>query len=196
MANFDSARLKHISKAKELENLLSFYSYSNKADAARTEERLKELLVKNLRDSKGAIFNVIQFVFEIQEDKTLDRIFVPLRDEIDILNDEVKVSHIDWKDLPERFWELVIAHDLTLVDGSTNLTELAAQMEKLVSSYKKSGDGKIFDEKGIGRTKKNMESLLDGLRRAFNERDAIFRLSEIDLNQDFEKVRKKIKESI
>ncbi len=41
MANFDSARLKHISKAKELEKLLSFYSYSNKADAARTEGRLK-----------------------------------------------------------------------------------------------------------------------------------------------------------
>lgn len=196
MANFDSARIKHISKAKELESILKFYSYSTEANAARTEETLKGLLVAKLRESKQHIMDLIQFVYQIQEDKAFDSILEPLRDEIDILGDEVKVSYVRWQELPERFWELVIAHDLTLVDSTTNLSELAEELGKLISGYKKAGNMKVFDRNSIGNDVSNMQSLLDGIRHAFKEREAILGLEESDLSQDFEAIRKRIEESI
>lgn len=196
MANFDSARVKHMSKARELEGMLKFYSYSSKADAAKTDERLKELLVGRLRDGKQTIFDIVQFIYQIQEDKALDSIFEPLRDEVDVLCDEVKVSHFDWNEMPEKWWEMVISHDLTLADSATNLSELADEMRSEITTYKKAGDIKVFDEKKMKQSARNMESLLDGIRRAFKEREAILSLEESDFDQDFETIRKKIEASI
>ena len=82
MANFDSARLKHTSKAEELKGMLGFYGYSTEADAARTDEKLRGLLSGRLSESKQSLFDIIQFVYQIQEDKSFDRIFEPMKNEI------------------------------------------------------------------------------------------------------------------
>lgn len=190
--NWDNASVKHSGLIKKLEKEVPHYGYSDHGQAKATDEKLREQLVLDLRDTKARLFDIIQFLFELQAEKLAGRQLERIKDEVDALSDDIKVFHLNWKDLPESFLEALLKHDLDLLKGSEALKLQAEEISRLSAGYKKLNHRKEFDVKGIERVEKGMIQLLKRLLVSFKEREALFEVEEQDLERAYREIQKEI----
>jgi hypothetical protein len=193
MTAWDEVRTKHTSAVRKLEGVISGYSYADHQSAALTDERLCNHLVKSLRGLKSQLFDLIQFVFELQADKVLDPPLLKLRGEIDHFSDEVKVRHFRWNDLPPEILHEVMEHDRNMIKRMDDLAAVVEKASDRIVGFKRV-DHKVFDTKQIEALLEKAHAALKDVVVNFNVREAVFEMKGTDLKEVYKKVRKEVEE--
>ncbi len=192
MSVWDDVRVKHSSAVEALENVIKSYSYSEEHKAALTDERLREHVLTKLRKVKEDLFHIIHFLFETQSEH-VDTLFPKLRNEADLLGDEVKISHFKWREFPLKLMEIMLIRDFDLVKGLDTLIDTLDKISTYVVGFKRV-DHKVFDVSKIRSRAKSAEKTLRTLLITYKEREAIFDIEETDLEKAFARIRKEISE--
>jgi hypothetical protein len=201
MGSWERARNEMLNQVGEMEKLIPGYSYSDKANALNTDEKLCELIVNRIRESKDKLFHVIQFLYESNVEERLDKDLQRLRDELDIFSDEIKVRYCEWKVLTVGWIKKIISHDIDLVRGAEKLNstldellEQALKLEKVKVDHIIQKDPKFWEK--MERKAGNAEKQTDELVRLFKEREAICNIKAVDLEKTYEKIREEIRKKI
>ena len=190
MSAWDDVKVKHPGAVEALENTIPSYSYAEEHEAALTDERLREHMLTKLRKVKEDLFHIIHFLFETHSEH-VDTVFPKLRDEADLLGDEVKISHFKWRLLPHKLLEILVIHDFDLVKGLETLLETLDKINEYIVGYKRV-DHKVFDVSKIRSKAKSAEKTLRSVLITHKEREAIFDIEETDLEKAWERIRKEV----
>ena len=201
MGEWEKARNEMLNQVGEMEKLIPGYSYSDKADALHTDEKLCELVVRKIRESKDKLFHVIQFLYESDVEERLDKDLQMLRDELDIFSDEIKARYCEWKILTVGWIKKAIDHDIGLVRGTEKLNKMldellkqALKLEKVKVDHMILKDPKFWEK--MEKKTKDAEKQADELVRLFKEREAICNIKAVDLEKTYEKIREDIRKKI
>jgi len=190
MSVWDDLKLKHSGAIEALQNIVPDYSYSEEHDGDLTDDRLRDYMLQKLRKIKEDLFHIIAFLFETQAEH-IDTVFPKLRDEADLLGDEVKIDYFKWRVFPPRLMELLVMHDFDLVRGLDNLQDILDKISESVLGFKRV-DHKVFDVSKIRKKAAEAEKLLRSILITYKEREAIFTIEETDIEKAYERIRKEI----
>jgi hypothetical protein len=201
MTAWEKAKGDMFNFVKEMEKLIPNYSYSDSTDAANTDEKLCEIIVNRIRESKNKLFSVVQFLYESDVEERLDEDLQKLRDELDILSDEIKVRHCEWKVLSSGWIKHIIKHDIDLISetGRLNRTleellEQAFKLEKVKIDHIIQKDPEFWGklESKAGEAKKQA----DGIAVLFKEREAVCSIESVGFEKAYEKIREDVRKEI
>lgn len=196
----DWERLRHDPDIKYIEKLVEGYSYADGHSAVITDEKFCSLLIRRIRESKATIFNMIEFLYEVEREEPLSRDLQRLKDELDIFSDEIKARFCDWADLDEHWIRKLVWHDVSLIKGLEKLNEELQEIYEKLIRDKSLATGPGEDDRklwefvksrlpGIGRQ-------VDGMVVMFKEREGICNLRPLSLEKTYDKIREKIGEQI
>ena len=183
-------KLMHTSFLKEVEKTIPGYSYADKAKAFSTNQKLGEHMVSVLRNAKAKLFEIVEFLYEVQSEKVSGH-FEKYRNELDHLSDRIKVRHFEWHNLPEEFLDRVVALDKEMLKTAGTITSIIEEIYRLSVGFQRV-DHKVFDVKGIEKASKKLEKTIRDITLAFEKRSALLDIREADLEADYDRIVKEI----
>jgi len=190
---WENARSAHLTAVKEMERIIPGYGYGDGPQAQITDEKLCAHLVQALRKAKSRLFDIISFIFESHVEKVLDTEFHKLRDEIDVLSDEIKVHKLKWQPLNRDFLEIIIKHDMSLIHGVAKLNNMLNNITTLITGYRRINH-KVFDTERITKVLGQVKEQVKVLVRTYKEREAVFNIQKEDLEDAYERIRKEVEQ--
>ena len=196
MSKWKDARQKKSSMVKFIESLIPVYDYSEKSKAEVTDEKFCELLTGIIREMKDLLFNIINTGFESHR-QILEKDFVKIRDELDILSDEIKARHFVWdRGISQEWMEKIISYDFEMI---RSLEKMRHYLNEAYDKFLKADrpGTKMFDEdkwKDIKKTTGLLYEIAENLAIMFKERDTIANIKSISLNKTFDSIRKRMRE--
>ena len=182
---------------KRIKKLIRYYEYSSRENSIITDEKICDFFVRKIREAKDMLFGMIETMYELQEEKMINKKLEELKDTLDIFSDEIKVRHCEWKDIDLEWIKKLVKHDEYLLSGLVDLNSFLENFSRdILKSEEIRSDGtvvydKLFWEDMEGRAKK-AEEQIERLVIAFRERDAICNIKPISLERTFQKIRKEI----
>jgi len=186
---------RHFSKIHSLKKILPEYSYKTRERAVRTDEKLCALLIRRLKLAKKKVYDISDLCFSLQTDQPLG-LADQLKDELDILADEIFIRHHDWKD--PVLLDGVVTRDARLVDGVKSINQdLLVIWKTIVESKNKRTKHGLFPKAFL----KKLDNALITVRKKvlalailFKEREALINIHPITLQKTFESMQKEIRE--
>lgn len=189
-AAWEEVRSMKTSMIRDMDKVIPGYSYSDKAHAFSTNQKLGEYLIKNLREAKSRLFDIVQFLYEVQSEN-ISAHFEKYRNELDHLSDRIKVRHFEWHSLPEEFLGRVLDLDRDMVRGVGSITQSIGRIYTLSVGFKRV-DHKDFDVKAIQKASKELETQIRDVTLAFEKRSALLNIREADLGADYIRIEREI----
>jgi hypothetical protein len=183
-------------KIAEMQKTIKGYSYRNREISASTDEKICGHFIRRLARTKKLLFSISDTCFSLQAGEKILPLTDIMRDEVDILSDEIKVRHCEWKDIPPAFLNRLISHDLKMVKGLRKVNKnLEAVFRGIVRGAKKG-------KKDRDLWKKARKSLLlirkqiRGLAILFRERETLCNIHPLTLERSFRKMQQEIREVV
>ena len=191
-SSWKDAKTKMWARIKEIEKDVHDYDYSETHRMMATDDRLKDHLLKELRKSKKILFNIIEDSYE-QQKEGLTNDLHKIRDEVDVLLDEMKVTHADkWPEsIPQEFLEKIVTHDSEMLRAVPKLNSMLEEAHKQILNMEKPGTG-LFDRQEFDRLNARSKAIKDmvaGLVKLFRERELLINLRHIHREQEYEELR-------
>lgn len=187
-------------QVQALKKIIQDYSYQQKADALETDQKLCQLLISHLSESKKTIYSITDFCFSLHIAKKLMPLLDMMRDETDIFSDEIKVRRCEWKYISPEFLKKVIKSDLSLARGIEKLSSGLERLYKIIiresKTQKRTRQGYIPPE-FWAEVKETLQSLRQSLRELvilFKEREVICNIHPLTLERTFKKIQEEIRE--
>ncbi|MBI4176707.1 MAG: hypothetical protein HY518_05865 [Candidatus Aenigmarchaeota archaeon] len=187
-------RSKNLWRIREVERFVFPYDYATPDRCSATDDRICEFFIKQLRESKSKVFNIIQLMFE-RHIKGLES-YESLRTDIDIFSDEVKARHCEWKDVDPQWVEKIIEVDLELIRGTQELLAVLHEIYSAVVEYKKirliDHAALVYEpniEKKLTRYAHGVRVMVGDLARTFKERDMVCNLKKLEMRKTFDRIR-------
>ena len=201
MDHWDIASGEAFGEVTRLSKMLKVYSYRNPESCTVTDENLFRFLTGGLSAAKNTLHHASDLLFSLQLGEGLLDAIHDVRNAIDILSDEMKASHIEWRQLPRQFLVRIIRQDNALVEKASQLN---ADCESLLSSIlRQTKAGKRAGRYLIGRdfwdsvraALRKLEGEVEELRILFREREALCNLHTLTLERSFRQIQKEIRGS-
>ncbi len=201
--DWEEAKTSSLTKMNQISKIIRDYGYSNKTKSMITDEKVCDFLVKKIREAKEKLFRMIETMYELTEEKKLNKRLQKLKDELDIFSDEIKIRHCEWKDLGAEWLRKIIEHDAGLIAGlqklNNDLEDISKEMIKFVK-LRVDGKGEVMYDKKFWKDMENIingiEEEIDSLVRTFKEREAICNIRAISLEKTFQKMQENIEEEV
>ena len=163
-----------------------------------TNEKMMEAVHLGLRESKKVLFSILNTSYE-QQKEGLTKEFHKIRDNIDILLDEVKVSHAKWPDrYPEEFLEMIIMHDSEILRGIPKLNESLKEIEKKIMAMALPGTS-LSDREQLTWLQAKTDSVnkqSGHLARLLKEREMLLNVRKFHSEREYEDIRREAETSI
>jgi hypothetical protein len=165
------------SRVRRMEEHIPAYDYSEEHRALRTDEKVVALILRELRKSKGKLFDLLDTSYEMQRE-SLTKDLHSMRDDIDIFLDELKVRRIKWdREMSTQTAKDIVKLDVEILNNTLLLEKEIEGLKKALLSAKKTAGG--FPEnylEGIEKRKAQAKKVARALVVAFKLRDALFGL--------------------
>ena len=188
------------SETSKMEKLVKGYSYVDESSATATDGKVCQIIIDRIRGAKNILFNIIEFLYEIEKKRPVSRHMQKLKDELDIFSDEVKVRYCSWKGLNLKWTIELIRHDLDLLNGLDMLnTHLQRLYESLLSDkslLNESGPSEELLFKKMENRLCGIESRMDEMVKLFKEREGIVNLRPLSLEKTFKQIQERIDRQI
>ena len=198
---WNETKTKMWARVKEIEKLIPSYEYSSPHHVSHTDDKVKDLILSELRSSKKLLFNILETAFEQQKEGMAKDIH-KIRDDIDIFLDEVKIRHpIKWPEsIPQEFLEKIVVHDSEIVREIPKLNSRLEEIGKMLLDIEKERPGAVpYDREQSARLHANVseiKKLVDELVRLFKEREMLINLKHIRREREYEGVRREMETKI
>lgn len=189
-----------------LKKTIKDYSYKDKPSSLITDEKVCTLFTNSLSKTKKSLFNISDFCFSLHTGREIMPLLNMMRDEVDILSDEIKIRSCAWKDIPSEFLKKIIQTDLALLKGANKLNrDLDLIYQSVMREAKKRKRIKIGKKeqyiprefwKGIEEKLKAERFHLKQLAILFKERESLCNIHPLTLERSFRKMQEEIREII
>ena len=179
-------------RVKEIEKDIPSYDYSEVHHMTATDDKVKDLVVDELRKSKKLLFNILETAYE-QQKEGLTTDLHKIRDDLDIFLDEVKVKHeVRWpQKIPEEFLEKIVAHDSEILRAIPRLNGELEDIEKHMLGMEKPGSN-LFDREQLdklnGKTL-SVKNHASEIVRLFKERELLVNLKHIHREHEYDELK-------
>ena len=192
MSEWDSASGSRELKMKSLSRLVPDYDYSGEDTAHRTDENFCRLVMQNLSDTRGVMFNILQTAFELHRD-LLIREFERVRDEMEVFSDEIKARAFSWDPNKSHKWlGRLVDYDFRILSELGNLRkDVGILHSELLDSGPSLRDARHLDSHASDIKKK-----LDSIIVKFREREVVCNISEEVLERTFDSIRARIAKGV
>lgn len=180
-------------KIAEIQKTIKGYSYKRKDISLATDENICRHFVDSLSQSKKLLFSISDTCFSLHVGNNILPLTDIMRDEVDILSDEIKVRHCEWQDIPPDFLNKVISHDLKMLTGLQKINKnLDIVFVAIIEQAKKNkGDSKFWKKVRIGLLK--IRGQVRELVILFKERETLCNINPITLERTFQSIRREIR---
>lgn len=187
---WDSVEDSHSAFVKDMAKLLKVYSYSDKPHAFSTNQKLGEYVILSLRNSKARLFDIVEFLYEIQSEQ-ISKHFEGFRNDLDHLSDVIKVRHFEWEELPEELMDHLLKLDRELIEKVKAIEASVESIYRLSVGFKRT-DHKKFDIKEVEKASKGMKKSIRELRVTFEKRSALMDIEGSDLGEEYRRISEEI----
>jgi hypothetical protein len=117
---------------EEVDKAIPHYNYALKGRARKTDENVRELVRKELARARESLFSMVELAYK-EEEKEIAGGLEGVRDEIDLLLDEVKDRVLLWNEkLSDDQMERIVRSDVALVRNSRGLNQILEDMKRQV----------------------------------------------------------------
>jgi hypothetical protein len=190
--SWKEAKTKMWARVKEIEKDVPSYDYSEQHHMMATDERIKDLMLSELRKSKKALFSVLDVSYE-QQKEGLTKELQKIRDDLDIFLDHVKIKRqIKWPErMPQEFLEKIVVHDSEILRRIPSLNSCIHEIQKQVLSMEKPGTS-LFDREemdNLNKRTKDVKRQVDDLVTLFRERELLLNLKHIHREHEYDELR-------
>jgi hypothetical protein len=191
-SGWKEVKTKMWARIKEIEKEIPAYDYSEMHRMIATDDRMKDILLDELRKSKKLLFNILEVAYE-QQKEGLTADLHNIRDDIDIFLDEVKVKHeIKWPEkIPEEFLEKIVAHDSEILRAIPKLNGELEEVQRQILVMEKPGTS-FFDREQLGNLNERTRSVKTHtleIVKLFKERELLLNLKHVRREHDYEELR-------
>jgi hypothetical protein len=179
-------------RIKEIEKEIPAYDYSETHHMVATDDKVKDIVVDELRKSKKLLFSILEGAYE-QQKEGLTTDLHNIRDDIDIFLDEVKVKHeIKWPErIPEEFLEKIVIHDLEILRAIPKLNGELDEIHKQILGMEKPGTS-LFDREQLDKLNARTQSVKNqaaDIMKLFKERELLLNLKHVHREHEYEELR-------
>ena len=199
--SWKEVKVKMWARIKELEKAIPAYEYSEAHNVNATDEKVKEIFLKELRESKKSLFYMLESAYE-QQKEGMTRDVLKLRDDIDIFLDEVKIKHtIKWpEDIPLEFLEKIVIHDSDIIKELPKLNQKLEEAGKILMDLEKERPGAVpFDREQEDKLHSRLSEakrLADELVKLFKEREMLLNLRHIRREREYDDMRREMETKV
>lgn len=191
-SSWKEVKTKMWARVKEIEKEIPAYDYSEMHHMIATDDKVKDIVVDELRRSKKLLFNIMEGAYEQQKEGLTTDVH-KIRDEIDIFLDEVKVKHeIKWPErIPEEFLEKIVTHDSEILRAIPKLNAELEEIHTQILSMEKPGTS-LFDREQLDKLNAKTMSVKThaaGIIKMFKERELLLNMKHVRREQEYEDVR-------
>ena len=191
-SGWKEVKTKMWARIKEIEKDIPAYDYSEMHHMIATDDKVKDLMVDELRRSKKLLFNILEGAYE-QQKEGLTPDLQKIRDDIDIFLDEVKVKHeIKWpQKIPEEFLEKIVTHDSEILRDIPRLNGELEEIHKHILGMEKPGTS-LFDREQLDKLNAKTLSVKNHaaeIVKLFKERELLLNLKHIHREHEYDELR-------
>lgn len=191
-SSWKEVKTKMWARIKEIEKEIPAYDYSETHHMIATDDKVKDILVDELRRSKKLLFNILEGAYE-QQKEGLTPDLHKIRDEIDIFLDEVKVKHeIKWPEkIPEEFLEKIVVHDLEILRAIPKLNAELEEIHRQILGMEKPG-ASLFDREQLDKLNAKTQSVKNQaaeIVKLFKERELLLNLRHVHREHEYEELK-------
>lgn len=186
-------KTKMFARIKEIEKSVPGYDYSEKHHVIFTDDRIKDVILDELRKSKKILFWIVETAYEQQKEGLVKEAH-SLRDDIDIFLDHVKIKHHSsaWPEtIPQEFLQKIVMHDSEILREIPKLNSLLDEIKKMALVIERPG-ASLFDREQLDLLNRKLleaKKRADDLMRLFKEREALFELKKLHKERILEDLR-------
>lgn len=177
-----------------MKKLMPIYSYKDERSAVLTDKKFCIKLRDELSRSKGHFSDAVDWLYRANIE---DRHFERLKDDFDILLDEIEVKHNIWDErIPQEFLEKIMEYDWDLMQKTWALEN---DLKSLIQDLYKATKQKIIDKESMDKIKISMDVInekVDDITIMFKEREAAFDITKTGFRDSFQKIRERIRRSV
>jgi len=176
-----------------MKKLIPYYSYADERAAVMTDRKFCSILRGELIRSKTLFSDAVDWMYKTN---TNSRYFERLKDDFDILLDEIEIKQNRWDErIPVEFLEKIIGYDWDLIQKAWKLEkDLEILMECLQEVSRQKADSKTRSKVKISMDV--VDEKVDDITRMFKERETAFEINRIGLRDTFERIRERIRRSV
>ncbi len=186
---------------KELSGMVREYSYEDGQTSMVTDEKVCNLLLKEMRRAKQLLFFLEETLYSLQMDdgRTDDNLSL-LKTESDIFVDEVRMRYCEWKGMDQTLLEKLVAHDYKLITearGLNGLLESANEKSMQLKNLRigqKTVNREIWE--AIRKDISGAEERIDRIVRTFKERESICNIKPLSLERTLEAEKERIRKTV
>jgi len=149
---------------EEVDKLIPHYNYALKGRARNTDESVRFVLRNELLRAKETLFSIVELAYKEEENEIAGGL-EGVRDEIDLLLDEVKDRVLLWNEkLTDKQMEKIVRGDIALVRNAQGLNKI---LEDLKRQTLKS------QARDMARKAGELKQYVSELRTVFRERGEV-----------------------
>ena len=147
-----------------VDKLIPHYNYALKGKARDTDENVREALRKELVRAKETLFSIVELAYK-DEEKEIAGGLESVRDEIDLLLEEVKDQVLFWNEkLTDGDMEKIVRADVALVKNSQELNGILEDIKRQVLKSQ---------ARDLARRAGELKQYVSELRTVFRERGEV-----------------------
>ena len=164
------------------------YSYADEGRARATDERVSLLLIGELRDTKHALFPLVDRAYKLSSRGAegyhdFEHRARLLRDDLDILSDEIKMRNFSWTDIEPDWLKMLVRKDHELLAAMRKLQDSVLQLG-IDLSHAERPEATSLADKGfwpaLAAHTDHCRSLLGEVVKLFKERENICNLKKYE----------------
>lgn len=178
---------------RELRKQVKGYSYEQKHLCVATDDRLCHSFLQSLEKAKKSLFSISDLCFSLHTGNKLLPLLDTMRDEADILSDEITIRSIRWVDIPPDFMRKLVRADRKLLQG---MDDLVAGLDRIFLGILKEVKRKKPSSDFWSQARKDLGQSREQLRQQailFKEREALCNITSLTLKRSFEGIREDIR---
>jgi len=182
-----------------LKQLVKGYSYETTETSLRTDEKLCTFITISLSSAKKLLYNISDLLFSLHLGEGLLDPIADLRDQVDILSDEIQVRHCMWKDIPPEYLLKIIKHDFALTEKVKRLNmTIEILFNGILNETKKSRGNRSHRITpafwhSVEQSMTVIQSEIRELAILFMEREVMCNIRPITLDRTFQELQKEIR---
>lgn len=189
-------------KLADLKQLVPGYSYESQEYSLATDEQLCAFITTSLSTAKRLLYNISDLLFSLQLGEGLLDKIQNMRIEVDILSDEIKIRHCEWREIPPEFLLKIIKHDHSLTEKAHQLNlDIELLFNGILTETKRSRHNKRYHlpkhfwstvDKGLDQIRLDTKELAI----LFKEREVMCNIHPITLERTFQALREEIRNEV
>jgi len=181
------------SQIQALKKAVKDYSYKDKPSSLVTDEKLCGSFLKSLSRAKKSLFSISDICFSLHVGEEFIPLTEVMRDEVDILSDEIKIRHCEWGSQMPEFLKKIIRHDLALFKGLEKLNKNLRIIDRGIVKEAKKNKNKPEFWKRVKKVLLQVRKQVRDLAILFKEREALCNIHPITLERTFKKIQEEIR---